>query len=68
MADNKQIAEAVAEYLFKNGNGMDADRLLQIVEDYSGKAKVSDAQCLGGWSKAAVRDVVLRVLESTESN
>ena len=66
MADKSQIAEAVANYLFANGWGVEADRLLLVVEDRSCSAKVSDAQYLGGWSKPAVINVVLRILESTE--
>lgn len=59
-----ELAEAIADYLFKNGSGTKADRLLLIVEDYSSKAKVSEARYLGGWSKPAVRDAVLSILES----
>lgn len=66
MAEKKQIAEAIANYLFQNGNGMEADRMLLVVEDRSCSAKVSDARYLGGWSKKAVQDAVLRILESTE--
>ena len=68
MADRKQIAEAVAEYLFKNGNGLEADRMLLVVEDRSCSTKITDARYLGGWSKKAVQDAVLRILESTDLN
>lgn len=64
MPNKNTIASAIADYLFKNGNGTPADRLLLIVEDYPGKAKVIDAQYLGGWSKAAVRDAISCILES----
>lgn len=69
MADNKQesrreTAERIAEYLFSNGGGKEADRLLLVIEDSSCSAKVSNARYLGGWSKAAVRDAVTRILES----
>ena len=64
MADSKQIAETIADYLFKNGSSNEADRMLLVVEDRSCSAKVTGARYLGGWSKAAVRDAVKRILES----
>lgn len=64
----RAIAERIADYLFSNGGGKEADRLLLVIEDSSCSAKVSDARYLGGWSKAAVRDAVLRVLESSQES
>lgn len=65
MADKKQIAEAIADYLFKNDRaGWEADRLLLVIENSSCSAKVTDARYLGGWSKKAVKDAVERILES----
>lgn len=60
----REVAERIAGYLFTNGSGKEADRLLLVIEDSSCSAKVSDARYLGGWSKAAVRDAVSRILES----
>lgn len=64
MADENEKAEMIADFLFRDGTHRQADRLLLITEDYSGKARVTDAQYLGGWSKTAVRDAVARILKS----
>lgn len=64
MADKDEIAQAIADFLFRDGTNRQADRLLLITEDYSGKAKVSDAQYLGGWSKTAVVDAVTQILKT----
>jgi hypothetical protein len=60
------MAQVIADYLFKNGSNQEADRLLLVIEDRSCSAQVSDARYLGGWSKKAVKDAVLRILESSE--
>lgn len=63
MADETDAAQMIADFLFRDGTHRQADRLLLITEDYSGKATVTDAQYLGGWSKAAVRDAVANILK-----
>lgn len=55
---NRQVAERIAEYLFKNGAGSEADRLLLVKEDYNCSARVTQAVNLGGWSKKAVVDAI----------
>lgn len=64
MSDKDETAQAIADFLFRDGTNRQANRLLLITEDYSGKARVADAQYLGGWSKAAVKDAVARILKS----
>lgn len=64
----REVAERIADYLFSNGGGKEADRLLLVIEDSSCSAKVSNARYLGGWSKAAVRDAVQRLLETPIRN
>lgn len=65
MADETETAKLIVDFLFRDGTHREADRLLLITEDYSGKAKVTDAEYLGGWSKAAVRDAVARILKTS---
>lgn len=64
MAEKDEMAKMIADFLFRDGTHREADRLLLITEDYSGKAKVTDAQYLGGWSKTAVKDAVARILKT----
>lgn len=65
MKDTNEIANTIADYLFKSGiSNKEADRLLLVIEDRSCSAKVSDARYLGGWSKAAVRDSIINILNS----
>lgn len=64
MANKNETAQAIADFLFRDGTNRQADRLLLVTEDYSGKAKVTDAQYLGGWSKRAVVDAVTQILRT----
>ena len=52
--DANKLADEIVEYLFVNGIGSKAQRLVLELED--GKDG-------GGWCKAAVRDVVVRVIQ-----
>lgn len=56
--DNDAVIESILDQLFTNGAKQKADRLLLIQEDYSGAARVSDARYLGGYSRAAIRDIL----------
>lgn len=54
----KMIIDEVLRELFTNGAGEEADRLLLIKESYNGAAMVTNAEYLGGFSKAAVRAIL----------
>ncbi len=55
--NNKQIAEAIAEELFVNGQGDRADRLALM------KSQGTDPErYLGGWSKSAAISVIEQAL------
>jgi hypothetical protein len=62
MAEGVKITNArideVLHAMSTNGAGGETDRLLLVKEPYSCSARVTDAQYLGGHSKAAVRRVL----------
>lgn len=55
MSDNaKQLAERIADYLFKDGSGREARRLvMEYRDEFAGH---------GGWGKMGVRDAIERHL------
>jgi len=53
--EDTQGVDELVDRLFRNGFGDEADRLLLVREAKSGNAKVTNADDLGGWSKAAVK-------------
>lgn len=61
-AEKKQV-DALVDFLFRNGSSEKADRLLLVQEERGGDAKVSNARYLGGYSKGAVRDAIVRILK-----
>jgi hypothetical protein len=62
----EEVVNAILDKLFVNGMGQRADRMVLVQEDYSGKAKVSDAHDLGGWSRLPIRDLLLDALRQRE--
>jgi hypothetical protein len=59
MSTTREVAERIAETLFRDGSHRAADRLLLIRgETHAGAAAVSNAEYLGGFSKAAVTRLV----------
>jgi hypothetical protein len=62
----EETVNAILDKLFVNGMGQRADRMVLVQEDYPGKAKVSDARDLGGWSRLPIRDLLLDALRQRE--
>lgn len=52
----EQTARRVADYLFRNGNGDEADRLMLVSEKAPWSREAP--RDLGGWSRAAIRDIL----------
>jgi hypothetical protein len=64
MSTTREVAERIAETLFRDGSHRAADRLLLIRgEPHAGAAVVSNAEYLGGFSKAAVASLVATLLD-----
>jgi len=61
------LVNNVLDKMFINGAGQTADRLILIQEDHNGKAKITDAQDLGGWGRLPLRDLLLAALRQRES-
>lgn len=55
--------DELVEYLFTNGSKQKGQRLILVEEDYSGSAQVTKARNLGGWSRAAIKDVIKDFME-----
>jgi hypothetical protein len=62
----EEAVNAILDKLFVNGMGQRADRMVLVQEDYSGKATVSNAHDLGGWSRLPIRDLLLDALRQRE--
>jgi hypothetical protein len=66
MSTTREVAERIAETLFRDGSHRAADRLLLIRgESHAGAAVVSNAEYLGGFSKAAVVSLVATTMTLT---
>lgn len=66
MPDTERSAQAVVDYLFENGLGQHADRLMLLVKDNdrTGHSREPHSN-LGGWCKQTVLDQVLQALDAT---
>jgi len=54
-----QIAERIVDYLFVNGQGQQAERL--VLTSCEGKN-------LGGWSRGPVRDIIVKAIREAKPN
>ena len=64
----REIAQKIVNHLFVNGAGQIADRLILIQEDYPGKARVTSAKDLGGWSRLPLIDFIESAIRGVNSN
>jgi hypothetical protein len=65
MQTKRQIAEKIADLLFGHGE-IQANRLILVKEKSPGGGRVTNAIDLGGWSKGAVIDRIIDVLNDLD--
>lgn len=54
----REIAERVVERMFTNGSKEKATRLVLVLEERTGEAKIETAANLGGWSRGPLVDFI----------
>lgn len=62
----EQAAQRLTDYLFRNGNGDEADRLMLVSEKAPWSREVP--RDLGGWSREAIRNILTTAITTTITN